>query len=370
MKLKIIFLLIFLFNIISCFNSEQKKSKIEKEKVDVVLDKEKNENKNILEKDEKIKIEKKEIVEEKEKNNNINLVNIVEREENGKMKYYSNILEKDLEISDILRNYYPKIIKQIDRNINLDGVDVSVFKIEDNALVLGEKNEIRLPFDKFKRIFKANVGFPSLYDGENLSVRKRELDMTKKHIAFTFDDGPLNSNHDKIRQLFDDIDQSATFCVVGKAFPKNKERLVALYQNGHEIINHTTNHHNLTKLTEDKIFEEVIKTSDKILEYTGYDVELVRPPYGAFNKKVKKVLNDKIALWTVDSLDWKSRNKDKIVDKILNETNDLDIVLFHDLYDETYEAVKYMIPIFLENGYEFTTYSEIMRLRTEKNKEM
>lgn len=369
MKLKIIFLLIFLFNIISCLDKEQKKIKMKNNKIDVVLNEEKNENKNILKEEEKVKIEKKEI--EKDNNNNENLVNnIVERTENGKIKYYSKILKKDLEISDILRNYYPKIIKQIDRNINLDGVDISVFKIENNALILGEKNEIRLPFDKFKRVFKANIGFPSLYNGENLNVRKRELDMTKKHIAFTFDDGPLNNNHDKIRKLFDDIDQSTTFCVVGKAFPKNKERLIIIYQNGHEIINHTTNHYNLTKLTEDKIFDEIIKTSDKILEYTGYDVELVRPPYGSFNKKVRSILNDKIALWTVDSLDWKSRNKDEIVNKVLNDTNDLDIVLFHDLYDETYEAVKYMIPIFLENGYEFTTYSEIMRLRTEKNKEM
>lgn len=366
MKSKIIYIFIFLFSITSCIK-EEKNLKENNETKKYIVDKN-------IDKNDSNKLENKIISKEnKEKKIKIEeydeyvLENIVEKNVEGKVIYYSKILDKDLEINDILRNYYKRIIHQIDKTVNFEGVNINKFKITKKELILGENNEIILPFEKFKRVFKANTGLPSLYNGPFYKIEKKELDMSKKHIAFTFDDGPLNENHDKIRKLFDDISQSATFCVVGSAFPKNKERLINTYLNGHEIINHTTTHANLTKLSENKIFENVIKTSDLVLEYTGYDIEYVRPPYGAFNKKVRKVLDNKLALWTLDSQDWKSRNKDIIVDKVLNNIKDLDIVLFHDLYDETYEAVKYMIPILLENGYEFTTYSEVMRLRLEKN---
>ena len=49
--------------------------------------------------------------------------------------------------------------------------------------------------------------------------------------------------------------------------------------------------------------------------------------------------------WDVDSLDWKSRNKDKIISKI-NETSNFDgrIILMHSIYNSTAEAVEELVP--------------------------
>lgn len=277
-------------------------------------------------------------------------------------------LKDNLSSDDILRYNYKAIIKSIDKNINLDGINFDVFKVEGDDIIFGDDKKLILNIEKFERVFKPFTGLPSLYKGEEFVIAKRQLDMSKKHIAFTFDDGPVNQYHDLIRDLFDSYNQKASFCVIGKNVKNHPDKLIKTYKMGHEIINHTTTHPHLPKLSNEKIFENVQQTSDLIMKYTGYDVKYVRPPYGDFDKRVKEELNGKLAMWNVDSEDWKSRNVDTIIKRVLPNVKDLDIVLFHDLYKESYESVKYMLPILIDQGYEFVTYSEMIELRKEKVK--
>lgn len=278
-------------------------------------------------------------------------------------------LKGNLNLDDILRYNYKAIIKSIDKNIDLNDINFNIFKIEDNNIIFGDNKTLILDIDKYERIFKPFTGLPSLYKGEKIITAERQLDMSKKHIAFTFDDGPANQYHDLIRDLFDSYNQKASFCVVGNNIIKHPDKLIKTYKMGHEIINHTTTHPYLTKLSNEEIFENVQQTSDLIMKYTGYDVKYVRPPYGAFDKRVKKELNGKLAMWNIDSEDWKSRDTNTIINHVLPNIKDLDIVLFHDLYKESYESVKYMLPILIDQGYEFVTYSELIKLRKEKVKQ-
>ncbi len=77
---------------------------------------------------------------------------------------------------------------------------------------------------------------------------------------------------------------------------------------GHIIGNHTYSHIQLTKNNREKFKEELIKTNEILKEITGEEVQYVRPPYGSWDKSFEKELNVFPVLWTVDPLDWCSKN--------------------------------------------------------------
>ena len=85
---------------------------------------------------------------------------------------------------------------------------------------------------------------------------------------------------------------------------------------------------------------------------------LYRPPYGNGNEKTTKIFNKSAILWSVDTLDWKHRNKDNVI-KIIKNSGNLDgkVILMHSLYDSTAEATKVIIPWLKAQGYQLVTVS-------------
>ncbi|WP_064581425.1 polysaccharide deacetylase family protein [Streptobacillus moniliformis] len=322
-RVKVFAAFIITFSLISCMNT-------------------KNEEKVV----EDIKIEKK-VEEEKE----------VQKKEEQQ--------EKIIKTDDILRYHYKKIAKSIDPNIDFENVNVRKFRVTDTDIYFGDNEELVLNLEKFKAIFKSNVGLPSLYQGEELIPKKIEVDMSKKHIVFTFDDGPRNKYHELIREVFNEYDQTASFFLLGEVIKRNSNMVIKTYLDGHEIMGHSYTHPDLTKLSPEKIWKEYQGCNDEIFKVIGLDVKNIRPPYGAVNQKVKNVVGGKnnIVLWNVDSEDWKSRNVETIISRVLPVVKDGDVVLFHDLYLESYEAIKYMVSILIEEGYQFISYEDMIKIK-------
>ncbi|CAM3538337.1 polysaccharide deacetylase family protein [Pseudostreptobacillus hongkongensis] len=324
------------------------------------------------------KEEEKEIEEIKEENTVKDIENsdvithvydLEEINENGEIKYFSKKLNKILESSDIFRTGILNTLKYT-KDINIDGLNINKFILKDGYILIGDHEEVKLKLDDNKSLFKSGTELDSIYKGEKLVPKKRRIDPNKKHIAFTFDDGPGNKNHVLIRELFNKYDETATFFFVGSSVKKHPEMVLKTYLDGHEIGNHTYNHPNLRNLNSSEIWNEISRTNDEIFKIIGVDGEYVRPPYGAFNNTVVNIIGGKrkVALWNVDSEDWKSRNVDTIISRVLDKVKDGDIVLFHDLYKESYESVSIMLPILKERGFQFVSYSEMLELRKNKYK--
>ena len=66
-----------------------------------------------------------------------------------------------------------------------------------------------------------------------------------------------------------------------------------------------------------------------------------------------------IILWSVDTLDWKSKNADAVYNAVMSTVQDGDILLFHDIYDSTIDAVERLIPALMDEGYQLVTVSEM-----------
>lgn len=182
-------------------------------------------------------------------------------------------------------------------------------------------------------------------------------------IALTFDDGP-GKHTEKLLDIFANYGGKASFFVIGDQIDKRPDVVRRIINEGHQIGNHTWSHQKLTKLeTPEEIKNEILFAKDKIFEVTGYECNIVRPPYGAFDDNIKSICEElkmPLVTWSVDTLDWKTKNKDAVCRDVLNGVKDGAIILCHDLHETTVDAMEYIVPKLTECGYELVTVSELL----------
>ncbi len=197
---------------------------------------------------------------------------------------------------------------------------------------------------------------------EEPEVNKRVIDPTKPMVALTFDDGPSKYTAEILKVLKEN-NSVATFFVLGSEVNKYKDVLNQVIAEGNEIGNHSYNHKNLKSITDEELYKQIQGTDDLVNIASGYTPKVMRPPYGISDAELNKKINKPIVKWSIDTLDWESRNTDKVVAAVLNDVKDGDIVLMHDLYDSTAQAAKIIIPKLIEQGYQLVTVSEMSEYR-------
>ncbi len=192
------------------------------------------------------------------------------------------------------------------------------------------------------------------------------IDKTKPMIALTFDDGPgYNDASSRILDVLEKYHVRATFFMVGenaKAHPKNLQRKVALKC---ELGNHTWDHghygKNVTK-------EDISKASAAIKEASGgYAPTAFRSPGGSTTDLIRqecKAEGMPLYYWSLDTQDWKSRDADKVYNAVMKNVQDGDIILMHEIYGSTADAVERMVPELIKQGYQLVTCQELIAAKS------
>lgn len=193
-------------------------------------------------------------------------------------------------------------------------------------------------------------------------VLYRKIDKKKKMVALTYDDGP-SANTPKILDTLEKYDAVATFFVVGNRVSTYANTVKRAYGMGCEIGNHTYEHKILTRADAAGIREQVSKTNAAVKNITGTDPIVMRPPGGCVNDTVKSQTGMPMILWSIDTLDWRTRNAASTKTAVLDHVKDGDIVLMHDLYEATANASTTIIPTLVERGYQLVTVSELAECR-------
>lgn len=184
-----------------------------------------------------------------------------------------------------------------------------------------------------------------------------------KRVALTFDDGPDPKVTKQILQLLDKYNAKATFFMLGSRVQYYPEIAKEVYEAGHEIGNHSWNHPVLTKLSSKQVLEEFNSTEKAILEATGKQATLFRPPYGATNQRVNGLIPIPIVNWSIDTLDWKYRDAEKLLPSVKNHMHNNSIILMHDIHPSTANGLESVLKYLHNEGYEFVTVSEILPYR-------
>ena len=181
-------------------------------------------------------------------------------------------------------------------------------------------------------------------------------------VALTFDDGP-SAYTETLLDLLEYHNARATFFVLGYRVQGRRSTIIRAVDLGSEIAGHSWDHSRFTNLNEEQITQQIERTSAAIEAVTGVHTKIYRPPFGTTNELVQRVSADlgySIINWTVDPRDWKYRDADDIYDAIMDVVESGDIIVAHDIYASTIEAMKRVIPSLIERGYELVTVSELL----------
>lgn len=200
-----------------------------------------------------------------------------------------------------------------------------------------------------------------LTDAGNRSVLVRPEE-PRPVVALTFDDGP---DADSTPRLLDGLKErgvQATFFVIGANIEKdgNDTLIKRMHKEGHLIGNHTYHHVDLSGLSHEAAHRELEMTDERIREITGEEPYFIRPPFGAFPDDMEDDLDRLYVKWTVDPLDWTTKDTDTVVRRVIADTGENDIILLHDCYDSSVDAALRIVDILQEKGYEFVTADRII----------
>ncbi|XXF77334.1 polysaccharide deacetylase family protein [Myxococcaceae bacterium GXIMD 01537] len=193
-----------------------------------------------------------------------------------------------------------------------------------------------------------------------------------KTLVLTFDDGPHGRRTAAILATLEQFKVKATFFAVGsnvgtvgkdnalKPTPASAQSKKIL-EAGHVLANHTLTHSFLPKLSDEKLASE-IDESRRILEtVTGGQVTLFRPPYGAFNEKVRTALSArglKPYIWNIDSMDWSDPIPKSVANRVVQEVEKYGrgVILMHDIHSQTVEALPVVLETLQARGYRFALW--------------
>ena len=183
-----------------------------------------------------------------------------------------------------------------------------------------------------------------------------------KYIAITFDGGPTKAATASILQTLNTYGIKATFFMLGGNADKYPDLVKRVVAAGHEIGNHSYTHPRLTTLSMTKVREEIEKTDEAVYRAAGVYPTVIRPPYGAINRKIAETEKRAFVNWNIVSHDATYDSAAKVVSITLSGAGNHGVILCHDTVTWTAEAVKTIIPSLLARGYTFVTVSEMMEI--------
>ena len=195
------------------------------------------------------------------------------------------------------------------------------------------------------------------------------IDKSKPMVALCFDDGPWGDSSGsayRIQNALADNGFHATFFYWGNRINSGNEAEIARADSlGFEIANHTYTHPDLTTLDAAGIQSEIKQTADILTRITGKQDFLLRPPYLAVNDTVKANAGTPLITCAVDSGDWNNATTQEIINKVTAKMNDgslnNNVVLMHETYDTTAEAMEYLAPYMKQQGWQIVTVSEMFK---------
>jgi peptidoglycan-N-acetylglucosamine deacetylase len=187
------------------------------------------------------------------------------------------------------------------------------------------------------------------------------VDDGPKVIALTIDDGPSPQYTPQVLQLLQKYGVTATFSMIGVSVAANRPLAREVADAGHQIVNHTWTHANLTTLSPGAMASQLTRAQDMIGAATGRPPAMFRAPYGAWSPAVLarcQQLGLAPLDWSVDPRDWARPGVSAIVANIMRNTRSGSIILEHDgggNRSETVAALSIVLPRLLEAGYRFRT---------------
>ena len=286
---------------------------------------------------------------------NIKNKNILIDLRNNSISYITALYDKDYLENEIKKIVYDKYPTEIYNKIINENINNYTYIIGDNTIEV-YFNSISWDEINYIPYIIINLNESTIYTNSN---------NINKFIAFTYDDGPSEYTADLLNTL-EKNNSSATFFVIGNNIKGRENIIKKIYKSKSEVGSHGYSHINFTNLDKEELNTEINSTNILFNSITNDKISLLRPPYGDYDDNVKS-LNYNIILWNIDSKDWLLKDSEKIYNNVLKNACDGCIVLMHDIYPETLEATKKLIPELKSLGYSIVSVSKLMKEKKYKS---
>ena len=193
----------------------------------------------------------------------------------------------------------------------------------------------------------------------------QSIDPNKPMIALTFDDGPAvnTDSSDRILDVLEQNHAKATFFMVGYYASQNPDNVKRKAELKMELGNHTWDH---SRYGNNVTPDDIRRTSNQIHDITGQFSTCFRSPGGMTTSAILSECaaeNMAAYYWSIDTQDWNSRNADAVYQSVMNNVQDGDIILMHEIYDSTADAVERMVPELIAQGYQLVTCHDLITLK-------
>jgi peptidoglycan/xylan/chitin deacetylase (PgdA/CDA1 family) len=194
------------------------------------------------------------------------------------------------------------------------------------------------------------------------------VDPNRKLMAFTFDDSPAKTL-ENILAVFVEYNENNPDCMAtatlfvngGLITEDSTATLRAATALGFELGNHTQSHVDLTTLPIEMLNAEIDATDRALSRIDGKERHLLRAPFGRINPLVKAQAPAPILNWSIDTLDWTGISPKKIYESIFDNLFSGAIVLMHDGYPFTVQALKQLLPDLKAAGYQIVNISALAK---------
>ena len=187
-----------------------------------------------------------------------------------------------------------------------------------------------------------------------------------KYVALTFDDGPSATLTPRVLDILKANNARGTFFVLGRNAAAHKDILRRAEAEGSEIGVHTWSHPQLTRISAERVHDEISRTVNVIEQALGHKPVVMRPPYGASNAALVNKMFDNYGmrsiLWDVDTLDWKHHNPARTVEAADKHARSGSIILVHDIHATTVDAIDALVKTLQAKGYTFVTVSDLIEM--------
>lgn len=175
----------------------------------------------------------------------------------------------------------------------------------------------------------------------------------KGMVAFTFDDGPNPATTPDVIEALVKYDVPATFFLVtrrlvGSAGARSRELLARELSSGFQVASHTVSHPDLRRASDARLAKEIDQSIVTLSTEAKRPIGLFRAPFGSLDKRghawlKKRGLTE--ARWSIDTLDWKAKDADRLRKKVVAEilASDGGVVLMHDVKPITAKVIPQIL---------------------------
>lgn len=189
------------------------------------------------------------------------------------------------------------------------------------------------------------------------------VETKEKKVALTINCAWNADDMDTILETLNKNDIKITFFMVGNWIEKYTDVAKKIYENGHELANHSYSHPHVNKLSKDENIEQIKKCSELIKQITGKPSTLYRGPYGEYNNSIieaTKEMKHKAIQWSIDTLDYKALTGEQMWERIKPNLENGSIILMHNGTENTALSLNMIIQNIQLEGYEIVPVSELI----------